>query len=288
VKRADLALADRWILSRLAGTVKQTEQALGNYEFAAHAQALYDLFWRDFCDWYLEAIKPTLKKSPAQQAVLRTVLDAILRLLHPVCPFVTEAIYEKVRGLARAGEVPGVTLAPAELLCSAGWPVIDASWRDESVEALFDRMQRFVTAIRDLREKQKVRPQKRPTLHTDGATAREIASVGGLVETMADLDGVTTDAPEGSSSVLLFEAREHRLSGLFDEESGGGGAEGEKARLRKQIEDLERSIETVEKRLANPGYAQKAPPHLVQQTRGQLAAQKAERDAARASLERLG
>ena len=89
----ELALVDRWIISRLHRTLHTVEDALREYQFNIYADAMYDLVWRDFCDWYLEAIKPTVKASPAQQQVLSTVLNAIMRLLHPIMPFVTEALW---------------------------------------------------------------------------------------------------------------------------------------------------------------------------------------------------
>ena len=79
-----LPLVDRWIISRLHRTLHAVEDAVADYQFSAYAEAMYDFVWRDFCDWYLEAIKPTVKSNPAQQQVLRTVLNSILRLLHPI------------------------------------------------------------------------------------------------------------------------------------------------------------------------------------------------------------
>ncbi|HBS29056.1 MAG TPA: valine--tRNA ligase, partial [Phycisphaerales bacterium] len=98
---------DRWMLSRLASAVRTLEGALEEYQFSVYAQTSYDLLWRDFCDWYLEAIKPTVGSDAAQRAVLRAVLDSILRLLHPVCPFVTEVLHEPLRRVPGGAGVPG-------------------------------------------------------------------------------------------------------------------------------------------------------------------------------------
>jgi valyl-tRNA synthetase len=94
-----LTLLDRWMLARLERATRLVDEAIADYEFHRVAEALYDLVWRDFCDWYLEGIKPTIRTNATQQAILASTLDAILRLLHPVCPFVTETLWASVQAL---------------------------------------------------------------------------------------------------------------------------------------------------------------------------------------------
>jgi valyl-tRNA synthetase len=282
------AMIDRWMQSRLADASATINRALETYQFSAYADAVYDLLWRDFCDWYLEGVKPTVKGNTAQQRMLRASLDAILRLLHPVCPFVTESIYEALAQSPDVGPVDGVTLGaidhPSGLLCRAPWPEIDASLRDEALEAEFDRLRALITQIRDVRAQQGVPPRTRITLHAPKSLADRIASAGGLVETMAGLEAVTTGEPEGASTPFPFEGAELRLSGL----AGEAGGEGEKQRLARQIEELSQSIGVLDKRLANPGYTDKAPAHLVQQTRDQRDGLVKELETAKAALGRLG
>jgi len=276
-------LIDRWMLSRLEASVRQIESALREYQFSVYAQTMYDLVWRDFCDWYLEAVKPTVKRDPKQRAVLRSTLDCILRLLQPVCPFVTQAIAEYVNE-ASTEDTPGVSLGRADLLCHAAWPDIAGDLRDEEAETRFDRLRRLIEAIRDVRANQQVHPRRKITLHADAALASEIASGDGLVETIAGLGSVTTDSPERDSLVFVFEAKEHHLSDLAD----AVDSDAERERLTAKIADLDKSIKTLEGRLNNPGYIEKAPEKLVNESRRQLAALQSERDAARQSLERLG
>jgi valyl-tRNA synthetase len=282
------AMIDHWMQSRLADASATINRALETYQFSAYADAVYDLLWRDFCDWYLEGVKPTVKGNTAQQRMLRASLDAILRLLHPVCPFVTESIYEALAQSPDVGPVDGVTLGaidhPSGLLCRAPWPEIDASLRDEALEAEFDRLRALITQIRDVRAQQGVPPRTRITLHAPKSLADRIASAGGLVETMAGLEAVTTGEPEGASTPFPFEGAELRLSGL----AGEAGGEGEKQRLARQIEELSQSIGVLDKRLANPGYTDKAPAHLVQQTRDQRDGLVKELETAKAALGRLG
>ncbi len=282
-----LALADRWMLSRLAASVDAVTASVRAYEYADYAQAVYDLLWRDFCDWYLEAIKPTVRENPAQRAVLRAALDTILRLLHPVAPFITEAVFERLRELP-AAEVSGLSLAshPSGLLCLTPWPAAAESLRDAAAERDFERLRGLITAVREARALQNVPPKRRVTLHLASPDlAAAVAAAGSLVETMAGLERATTDPPPPGalSSVVTFEAAEQRLSNLTDAADTGS----ERARLSKKVEDLEKSIAALETRLSNPGYAQRAPANLVQQTRDQLNAQIAERNAARAALEGL-
>ncbi len=280
----DLSPVDRWMLSRLRSTIDTVEEALRTYQFSVYAQAMYDLMWRDFCDWYLEAIKPTVRQRPAQQAVLRAALDAILRLLHPIAPFVTEAIHEHLRATP-AGDLPGVGLPDSELICQAPWPEVAGDFRDEPIESGIDRLRDLVAAVREVRAQQQVQPRRRITLHVDQPMLDEVKAGDGFVETLAGLAAVVASDPEGAASSFTFDAREFRLSDLQDESAGGSDAERE--RLSRQIEELEGSIATLQKRLSNPGYTEKAPAHLVEQTRNQLAGLESELDAARKSLEAL-
>ncbi|MCW5765921.1 MAG: valine--tRNA ligase [Phycisphaeraceae bacterium] len=287
VSRGDLTLADRWMLSRLAGATAKVNAALGQYEFSVYAQTMYDLLWRDYCDWYLEAVKPTVAQRPAQQAVLVHALRTILRLLHPIMPFVTEAVHEQSRGIA-AAEIPGLRLGPERvggLLCTAPWPEIDGAWADAEADAAFGRAQEIVEAILRARSEHKVPPRKRITLHAPAAIVREVELAGGVVQTRADLERATAEAPAAGSSLITVPlgAAELLLSGAVEALDAGA----ERERLVKLIGELDKSIGALEGRLANPGYAQRAPAKLVEESRQQLEAKKAEREAARASLGRL-
>jgi len=138
---------DRWIIARLHKTIAEIETALAGYQFAVVADLLYDFVWRDVCDRYLEAIKPTVDDNPGQRAVLGVVLDSVLRLMHPVCPFITEALWPAV-SQARCGDVVGVTAPPSELLALATWPTVDADVVDPSAVSEFDRADTLVGLIR--------------------------------------------------------------------------------------------------------------------------------------------
>jgi len=275
----DLSLVDRWMLSRLAHAVATAETCLKNFEYAEYAANLYDLLWRDFCDWYLEAIKPSVANDERQRAVLRTALDVILRLLHPVMPFVTEAIFEILSRFPVA-PVRGITLRPSSkdgTLCTAGWPEISAGCRDAAAETDFEAMRTLVTQIREVRSQHNVAPKRRIVLHAPaGHAIREPA----LVCTLAGVGEVSNAEPAGPSVAFVTGSEEYRLSDLADAVNN----ETESARLSKLIADLDKSIATLEGRLNNPGYAQKAPANMVEQTRSQLEKAVTERAAAVAML----
>ncbi|MCC6426605.1 MAG: class I tRNA ligase family protein [Phycisphaerales bacterium] len=279
-------LIDRWMLSRLEAASREIKSAIDNYEFSSYAQTMYSLLWNDFCDWYLEGIKPTVTEDARQRAVLRGVLDAILRLLHPIAPFVTEAIYETVKQLP-APEVDGLRMSPprkGDLLCTAGWPEIAASLHDESAVAEFARLQGFITGIREVRAQHQVAPKRKIVLHLPkGADAKWKASEV-LLATLAGLEKMTPEPAPAAHVVFTFEAQEYGISNLADAVDAGA----EKARLEKVIADADKQIAVLEGRLNNPGYADKAPPKMVQQTKDQLAKAIADRAAASEASKKLG
>jgi len=287
-----LSLPDRWMLSRLHSAVEAATNSLAEFQFSDYAATLYDILWRDFCDWYLEAIKPTVAADANQRAVLRAALDTILRLLHPIAPFVTEAIYEKLAELP-AATVPGLDLTPARkggTLATAGWPIASASLRDENAERDFERLRALITAIREVRAQHKVAQKRRILLHAP-VSLNALIDLGGpgpanMVLTLAELERITPDAPSGDSVSFRFESLELKVSNLADAALAiDSGAE--RTRLEKLAADLEKSIATLSGRLNNPGYADKAPPHMVQQTKDQLTKARADLEAARKSMDAL-
>lgn len=273
------------MLSRLATGVAEIDAAVGEYQFSEYAARIYDLLWRDFCDWYLEAIKPTVATNPGQRAVLAHALEVIIRLLHPIAPFVTEAIWERLKDV-ETDPVEGITLGPsrkAGLLCTAAWPEVSPSLRDEAAQRQFERVRTLITAIREVRATHQVPPKRRVVLHVPPQIEKECRAAGDMVATLAGLERVTTDAPPGTAVQFMFEGAKCHLSNLADEVDAGA----ETTRLSKRITDLDKSIATLEGRLANPGYVDRAPPAMVQQTKDQLAKAKEERNAAAATLATL-
>ncbi len=278
---AQLSLADRWILSRLARTVHDTNAALEGFEFSSYAQGLYDFIWRDLCDWYIEIVKPTLRDSVVQRGVLSVCLDVSLRLLHPVMPFISEALWEPLNWAApdRAAQVlgkgvPGVEIPVGKLLITSAWPVVPATLIDPNAEEEFALAQQVITAIRQVRTQYKVPPRQQVPVSAKvpPALAQKAIMRGLLLETLCNVNvkelGPKVDKP-ADAAVAAVGQIEIYLHGLIQTDA-------EKERLGKKLDELERSIKTLEGRLGNASYVDKAPPHLVKQTNDQLAAAQAE------------
>jgi valyl-tRNA synthetase len=269
-EEGSVSLVDRWILTRLHHAARTVEAAVAEYQFNVYAEAMYDLVWRDFCDWYLEAIKPTVKDDTTQKQVLRTVLNAILRMLHPLCPFVTEALWPHVQATGEAG-LDGVRLAPSERLAAAAWPEVPASVADEQAVATFERLQALTVAIRQTRAEHHVPPTKRIRLLATPKAQALIDAGGVTVQTLAGLAAVEPLPEDGQSApadgvALRFEGDQLLVAGF----AGVVDRSAEENRLRKQLSQLNKQQEVLVRRLDQPEYLEKAPPKLVEDTRHQL------------------
>jgi valyl-tRNA synthetase len=261
------------------------EGALERYHFNVYADALYDFIWRDVCDRYLEAVKPTIDDDPRQQAVLAAVLDAALRLLHPVSPFVTEALFPHVQAV-RSAEIAGVALGRSELAATAAWPSVAPGTVEEGVVDTFERADKLVAEIRAIRAARQVKPKQQISLHGPTPILGLITEAQGTVETLAGLGEVTAltdDNRPAIASPLAFEGSEILLSGLVDELD----VEAERARLTKVADGKAKQVESFEKRLANPNYVNKAKPELVAETRELLEVARHDLEAAQAALAAL-
>jgi valyl-tRNA synthetase len=277
--------ADRWIMARLTRTIARLEQALADYQFNAFADTLYDFVWHDVCDRYLEMVKPTIDDDDDQQAVLAAVLDAVLRVMHPVCPFVTETLWPHVRA-ARCGEVAGLTLPSAELLAGAAWPVVDPSLDDTDAVDTWQRVDQLVGSIRAVRGAQSIPPRKQITVHAPASTMELIERADGVVAVLA---GVGEFVPiEGGrpsvASPITFEGAEILLSGLLDDVD----LDQERERLQKVIDAKTKQIAGFHGRLSNDGFLANAKPEIVADTRSMLTAAEADLAAATTALANLG
>jgi valyl-tRNA synthetase len=258
-------VADRWILSRLADLALRVDEGLDTYEFGETARALYDFFWSEFADWYIELSKSRLASAdPAQrlavQRILVYVLDQSLRLLHPMMPFVTEAIW---RNLPHAEE------DAAASLMMAAWPdaAVMAGFADEGAEASIDLVQQVVVAIRGVRARYTVSPRtpldvvvkaqqaERVLLEGEAGLIRSLAGVGSLiVEPAVEKPPHSAVAVAGSLEVYI------PLEGLVDFVA-------EAERLTKEREKVTVELGRLEKKLSNEGFLAKAAPEIVEKDR---------------------
>ena len=262
-------LADRWMLARIASAAREIESSIGTYEFHRVADTLYGLVWRDFCDWYLECVKPTVRSNRTQQDILATSLNAIVRLLHPVCPFVTETLWTSVEEAREGRGVDGVHLASATLCATAAWPRFDSTLVDAKALTEFVRVQALVEAIRKVRGERQVSPKRKIKLYAPAAVLSLNALSEGVVEVLAGIElvaGVLEVRPAGAVAIP-FEGSEILLDGLVDALDVGA----ERTRLQKIIADRAKQAAGLRGKLENEGYLAKAPPEVVAETKQKLA-----------------
>jgi valyl-tRNA synthetase len=285
---SDLSLVETWLLTRLAETVHAVDEALAKYRVSEAAQLVYDFVWRDFCDWYLELAKPErgpdgeLRPMDAETLAFSVeVFDAVLRLLHPFMPFLTEELWWKLR-----------PHAPHDALVAASWPEADDLHTDVEEEALFETVQALVVAVRQVRAQYNVPPSReiaaRVRVGGEAAaeTAREIDSVRGYIERLAgvgDLQiGTDLDKPPASAAVVVDRHEVYvPLAGMIDLEQ-------ERERLQKEIDGKRQFLGGVEKKLRNEAFVTRAPAAVVAKEKRKAEDARAEIAALEANLADLG
>ncbi len=271
-QRDELKLEDRWILSRLTDAIQRVEAGLENYNPSVAVTAAREFFWNELCDWYLELLKPRMRdeaEAPLARQVLATCLDQVLRLLHPFVPFVTETLWAKLGELAPERGVLAKLESIDSLLVQAKWPVADAAWRDEDLEARFAFAQETVGALREVRARYGVAPSARMpiVLKADGASADRLTGLDHLVALMAGAESVTIDAaadkPKDAATAVVRDV-DCYVFGVVDLEK-------ERQKLEKERDQLAGRIAGSEKKLGNEGFVAKAPPEVVEAEKARLA-----------------
>jgi len=249
-----LALVDRWILTRLNKTVEAVTNALESYDFNIAARAIYNFFWDEFCDWYVEAAKPRLKTEERTlvQNVLVRVLDTSLRLLHPFMPFLTEELWQKL-------PVEG------ESITIARWPVVEKELVDEDAEREFTRVMEIVRGVRNVRAEMNIPQTQKVKIYVKGMEPNEEIDL--LIKTLGNVSEVEVvyERPPRSATAYVEQSVEVyvELGGLIDFEK-------EKERLSQTIEKLEKEIERLEAKLSNREFVEKAPEEVVEETKEKL------------------
>ena len=283
----DLSLSDRWILSRTARTITAVDKSLAEYDFHAYGQAMYQFVWNDLCDWYIEVTKPIVREpaGATTRRVLATVIDVALRLLHPSMPFITEKLWEALNQTVPRRGVRGLTAEGGDLLIRAPWPVVDSALIDDEAEARFDKLQTLIAMIREVRSSTNTPPRDEieVSVKTEASVAAMLQAHVATVEALARVKvlamGPEVAKPDGAA-VVVRPLGEMYLHQQLD-------AEDEVERLTKRLKELEGSEKALSGRLNNKGYTEKAPGHLVQETRDQLAGVQAEIQVIRENLKSL-
>jgi len=262
----ELTGADAWIMSRLNRVVTETDELYDQFEFAKIADLLYHFAWDEVCDWYLELAKVSLAdeaSASTTRRVLGEVLDTVLRLLHPMIPFVTEALWTSLT----AGE--SVMIAP--------WPAADEKRVDTDAEAAILALQAVVNEVRRFRSDQRVKPSLPIPARITGLTAHE-REVRTLLRLVEPADGFATTASltlAGGATIELD------LSGAIDKVA-------ERARLTKALAAAEKELAANTAKLSNEAFTSKASEEAVAKVRQRLANAEAEIERVRAALTALG
>ncbi|MDY3693568.1 MAG: valine--tRNA ligase [Proteus mirabilis] len=262
------SLADRWILAEFNNTVKAYREALDNYRFDIAAGILYEFTWNQFCDWYLELSKPAVHKgNDAQKRAARhtliEVLEGLLRLAHPIIPFITETIWQRVK------EVKGIE---GETIMLQAFPEFDASLVDEQALNDLEWIKEVIVAVRNIRAEMNIAPGKPLEVILRGAddnAKRRVSDNIGFLKAMGRLADIRPlaegeEAPLSVNKLVNGAELLIPMAGFIDKDA-------ELARLDKELEKVEKDITTLDSKLSNDGFVSRAPEAVVAKERERLA-----------------
>ncbi|AOE50282.1 valine--tRNA ligase [Kangiella sediminilitoris] len=269
----EFSLADRWIKSELQKTIVEFEKAIDTYRFDLAANALYEFTWNTYCDWYLELSKPVLYSDEYSEEAKRgtrhtlvTVLESLMRLLHPFMPFITEEIWQKVAPLA------GTDSAERPSIMLQDFPQVDESLIDNNAEADIEWLKKVIVGVRNIRGEMNIAPGKPlDVMFRNGSESDKdrLEANKTFLSKLAKLDSIqwleagesapmSATALAGDMEILI------PMAGLIDVEQ-------ELARLDKEAEKLEKDLQRISGKLNNPNFTDKAPEAVVEKERGKLA-----------------
>ena len=257
-----LCYEDKWILSKLNKLIKETTINLNNYDLGVWTQKVYDFIWGEFCDWYIEMVKPRLydkenKTREAAQYTLNKVLGDSLKLLHPIMPFITEEIYTKLYN-------------NDESIMISSWPKYSEEFNFAKEEKQIEKIKQIIIGIRNIRTNMNVHPAKKSTLifvtENDEEMiidSQEFIKKLGFADKII-VQGNKNNIPQNAMSVLSEELEVYLP---FDELVD---IEEEKKRLQGEKQKLEAEVERASKMLSNPGFVNKAPENKIKEEKEKL------------------
>jgi len=276
----ELSLADRWILGQFQQTVKTVHESFAAFRFDLASQALYEFTWNQFCDWYLELTKPVLfKGNEAQQRGTRhtlvNVLEALLRLMHPIMPYITETIWQRVVPLSQFEQ-------NGESIMIQSFPQFDESLCDQQAIDDLEWVKQFIVAIRNIRGEMDIAPSKPLPVLLKNVSAddkRRLEANQQFLSALAKLDSIKLlsddeEGPASATAVIGDLSLLIPMAGLIDKEA-------ELARLAKAIEKLTKEVQRVQGKLNNEKFVSKAPEAVINKEKDKLA----EAESALAKLE---
>ncbi|WP_439328346.1 valine--tRNA ligase [Lonepinella sp. BR2357] len=263
----ELSVADRWIISTFNRTVNEFRTALSQYRFDLAANAIYDFTWNQFCDWYLELTKPVFANGTAAQIrgasqTLVNVLEQLLRLAHPIMPFITEEIWQKVKGFA------GVT---GETIMLQPFPKVNESQLDAQAEKEIEFLKEIIVAVRNIRAESNIAPSKGLDLllrNVDAENCKTLQKNDRTLKALAKLDDVKVlaDGEKAPLSVAKLVGKTELLVPM----AGFINKEAELARLAKEIEKLNGEVARIEAKLSNQAFVAKAPEQVIAKEREKM------------------
>ena len=266
----ELSIADKWILSRLQHTVAAVSKSLDGYRFDHAAQSIYEFIWTEYCDWYLELSKPVLNAESSCEAAKRgtrktliDVLEALLRMTHPIMPFITEEIWQRVAPLAGIEEKT-IMLQP--------YPVSESSLVNNDAENQIQWLKQFILGIRQIRGEMNISPGKPLPVMLENASEQDKTNLEltrHYLDFLAKTESVTLlnqdeDAPESATALVGNMKILIPLAGLIDKQA-------ELDRLNKEIGKISAEMKRLEGKLGNPNFVDKAPEAVVSKEKTKLA-----------------
>jgi len=278
----ELSFADRWIVSRLQRTEAEVAAGFEEYRFDNLAGAIYRFVWDEYCDWYLELAKVqlqngTLDEQRGTRRTLVRVLEAVLRLAHPLIPFITEELWQHVAPLAgKSGST--IMLAP--------YPESQPEKIDADAEAKAVFLRQFIDGVRELRSEAKLQPGERVPLLVLTPRGDEVRAIAGYVQFLARLSGIEIhegdDAPfqDGAPSAIVSNHTRIQLATTID-------IPAERERLGKEIARLEGEMVKTRAKLANASFVERAPAKIVEMEKARLAGYEETLDKLKPQLDKL-
>ena len=258
---------DQWIQSKFAGTIDEIERQFNQYRFDLAATAMYEFVWNDFCDWYIELAKTLINDpeiSDSQKDYTKNnlikMLDAILRMLHPTIPFITEEIWQSLNEDNKRRSI-----MKADFPSSNDWKA------DDEIVANTEWLKNIVSSIRQIRSEMNIPPKESIKIIVDDASntdSRRLESLGSFILNLASVESITQkdtsdDIPKSAFALLNQMKIYIPLEGLVDIEE-------EKARLEKKLVKLNQELKSVQDRLSNNTFVEKAPTEVVEELKGKL------------------
>ena len=298
VAPSDLRIEDRWLLSRLATVTGEVSAALDKYRYADAARVLYEFAWNEFCSFYIEMAKARFAEEGADkivaQRVLAHALDTLLRLLHPMTPFLTEEVWHLLGEVAPVRGLPAAAEA-TESICVAAWPEPNAADRDPQIEEQFAKFQAVLGAVREARQSQSI-PNKETVefaVRCDAATAALLEPMQPYFTQMARATataiGPDATSPEIAASKPLagFDAVGDAIAEVFVDVAQFIDVDAEKERLAKEEANLIKFVGSLKGKLSNERFVSNAPAEVVEAERAKLAEAESQLASVKAAFAKL-